>query len=185
MITDFNDFIDGDEADLLFEPLQETQPLVAVITEEEREIRSLLDDVYVSDTNLARDIAYFGETDLEGILHAYAMTHNELKDKLLQKNFADMITKFRADMTKDAKGMLRARAGAYLDAALHRLNSIIHDPREKSENVLKAIHHLAIISDAIPKTSAEKGMGGVSVSFNFGANNPIIDAAKYVGVDNE
>lgn len=160
-------------ASLAFEPVD---PL-------RQRLMSKIVSAQMTDTALARDIAYFGETNLDQIMEAYGLDGEELLEKLEEQAFKELVHKYRVDMQKDVNGMIRARAAMYLDAQLEHLHRIVTDSMEKSADRIRAHNLMAELADAKPRnTGIVEGSngGGVALTFNFGTHHPQAEQLKAV-----
>lgn len=147
-------------------------------------LNTLIHKVARQETSLARDVAYFGKVDLQYILEGYDLTMDELKAKLEEPRFANLVAKYSADIGDDYEGLMRVRAKAYLESVgLTRLQQLISDPRTKDETVIKAIMLMGQMGGAMPKNGSGDGSGGTSIVFNFGDKNPFVK--RQVTVEHE
>lgn len=137
-----------------------------------------LQEILMTQENLARDIAYFGQTRLPEIMKAYNLDEDGLNDLLEDSRFQAMVHQFSNDVAKDVRGTLRARANMMLNAQLEVAHEIAFDRSEKASDRLKAINLTAQLADALPMAGGKSsGTGdftgtGVNVTFNFGNLHP-------------
>lgn len=144
---------------------------------------ALIHKIARRDSALARDIAYFGQSDLNYILTSYALTNEELTAKLSDPRFANMVEKYAQEIGTDNEGLMKFRARAYLETiGLSRLQTVIANPNTKDENLIKAVTLMSQLGGAMPKGEGNGG-GGANIVFNFGNNNPIMK--KRVTIDHE
>lgn len=168
-----------EQAPVLMDENNHTLPFNLIDELESTQVRQLIHKTYRDDSALARDVAYLGMTDLNYVLSNHGITQEELKQKLENPNFVNMVERFTADIGKDTGGMLRVRSNAYLDTGISRLYGMIMNQQTKDENVIKAMTLLSQLGGAIPKTGENAG-NGTSIVFNFGSDNPMIQAKKII-----
>jgi hypothetical protein len=135
---------------------------------------------------LARDLAYFGDSQLNKIVDAYGITEEQLAERLDDKEFTLLVKTFRKDMEKDVNGMVRARAKLYLDAEMDLMHEAIMDRHEKLSERLAGFKMMAQLADAVPRNEGGSGGSGAPVGpaanivFNFGSNSPFSTALGQV-----
>ena len=113
------------------------------------------------------------------MLATHNITHKELLEKLATPVFAKLVEKFQKEIGDDSGGMLKVRTQAYLDTGISRLQQVIMNRDTKDENVIKAMQLMATLGGAMPKAGSDSG-GGMKIEFNFGNNNPMIQAKAII-----
>lgn len=156
----------------------------------DRRLQSGLQRAMVQEEQLARDLAVFGDTHRDEILDAHGLTPYELKELLDTEKFNQRIQAIRTEINHDTKGLVRARAAMYLEAGLDNAYEIANNPGAKDADRMKAIQFLAMMADAVPRSSGMgsdgmpvAGAGAVNVVFNFGNNHPQHDNLKGIVIE--
>lgn len=156
-----------------------TLPLGFIEEQQEAVMNQLIHKHYRQESSLARDVAYLGATDIPYVLATHNITHKELLEKLATPVFAKLVEKFQKEIGDDSGGMLKVRTQAYLDTGISRLQQVIMNRDTKDENVIKAMQLMATLGGAMPKAGSDSG-GGMKIEFNFGNNNPMIQAKAII-----
>lgn len=146
----------------------------------QQRLKHTLDILLTTDMALARDLAYFGDSErsLQQILDAYDMTAEDLQTRMEDKDFRLMIKTIRKDMEKDVNGMLRARAKMYLDAEMDLIHEAVINRGEKLSDRIRGFQMMAQLADAIPRNdSSNQTIGALTgpaanITFNIGTNSP-------------
>lgn len=184
LLDDDNEF-DGGIYDSVQEDTEHTIPLNVIEQQERSQVHQLIHSTYRRDASLARDVAYLGSIDLEFVTSNHDITREELKEKLKSPAFRKLVEKFQNEIGEDSAGMLRVRSNAYLDTGISRLHEIIMHRDTKDENVIKAMTLLATLGGAMPKAGVGGDGTGIKIEFNFGSDNPMMQARTIIEGDSE
>lgn len=150
------------------------------------QVRDILRETFASDVNIARDMAYFGETNLGMLMQYYKLSHADLQKKLSDENFVALIKKYKAELNVDPKAAIRIQAEYLLQESLPHLFNVVRSASAEEATIVKAVHELALIANAIPKPSEGAGASnGMQVTFNFGTSNPLVGKPIAMVVNNE
>lgn len=146
----------------------------------QQRLKHTLDILLTTDMALARDLAYFGDSErsLQQILDAYDMTAEDLQTRMEDKDFRLMVKTIRKDMEKDVNGMLRSRAKMYLDAEMDLIHEAVINRGEKLSDRIRGFQMMAQLADAIPRNEGGGQSAGApvgpaaNITFNIGTNSP-------------
>lgn len=156
---------------------KETQHAAATV---QKRLMNELDVLLTTDIALARDLAYFGDSErtVNQILEAYHLTPEELTERMEDKDFRLLVKTMRKDMEKDVNGMVRARAKMMLDAELDMVHEAVMNRAEPLRDRLNGFKLMATLADAMPRNESGGMQIGTptgpaaNVTINIGSNSP-------------
>lgn len=139
-----------------------------------------LNAILTTDIALARDLAYFGDSDrsLTQIMDAYKLTPEDMQERMADKEFVLLVKTMRKDMEKDVNGMVRARAKMYVDAEMDLIHEAVMNRHEKLSDRLNGFKLMASLADAVPRNESGGKEAGAqtgpaaNVTINIGGNSP-------------
>ena len=123
-------------------------------------------------TELARDVAIYGDTDLAGVLQAHNVTHEQYTAAQKHSAYISEVERVTKQMS-DPHGALRVKAQNMLPTSVDIIGEIALDRYQPASARLKAIEMVSKLAGV--EDSASKQHAPVVVHLDFGGIVPTLE----------